>query len=117
MLSKNNCNISKCKFMVELFFKRGSSQLLSCTTNLRRPEECHLMFFFHFQGAFSCLDSARLGIAFGCLGAAEFCYETARQYTLDRYVWSWDYTEYIYIYIYTRNRQVFAAVATLGFTH
>lgn len=36
------------------------------------------------SGPFSCLNSARFGIAFGALGAAEFCFETARQYTLDR---------------------------------
>jgi len=32
----------------------------------------------------SCLSSARLGIAWGALGAAETCWHTARQYTLDR---------------------------------
>ena len=36
-------------------------------------------------GPFSCLNSARFGIAFGALGAAEFCFHTARQYTLDRH--------------------------------
>ena len=36
-------------------------------------------------GPFSCLNSARFGIAFGALGAAEFCYAAARQYTLDRH--------------------------------
>jgi glutaryl-CoA dehydrogenase len=36
-------------------------------------------------GPFSCLNSARFGIAFGALGAAEFCVETARQYVLDRH--------------------------------
>jgi glutaryl-CoA dehydrogenase len=35
-------------------------------------------------GPFGCLNSARYGIAWGALGAAEFCLETARQYTLDR---------------------------------
>jgi glutaryl-CoA dehydrogenase len=35
-------------------------------------------------GPFSCLNSARFGIGFGALGAAEFCYAAARQYTLDR---------------------------------
>ncbi len=33
---------------------------------------------------FSCLNSARFGISFGALGAAEFCYDTARRYVLDR---------------------------------
>src|SRR5207237_8375540 len=35
-------------------------------------------------GPFGCLDSARYGIAWGALGAAEFCWHAARQYTLDR---------------------------------
>jgi len=36
------------------------------------------------KGPFTCLNSARYGIAWGALGAAEFCYQTARQYVLDR---------------------------------
>lgn len=36
------------------------------------------------KGPFSCLNSARFGIAWGALGAAEFCWHAARQYTLDR---------------------------------
>jgi len=36
------------------------------------------------KGPFSCLNKARYGIAWGALGAAEFCFHTARQYTLDR---------------------------------
>eukprot|EP00058_Branchiostoma_floridae_P017112 XP_002602600.1 hypothetical protein BRAFLDRAFT_281524 [Branchiostoma floridae] len=35
-------------------------------------------------GPFGCLNNARFGISWGTLGAAEFCLETARQYTLDR---------------------------------
>ena len=37
------------------------------------------------KGPFTCLNSARYGIAWGALGAAEFCWHTARQYTLDRH--------------------------------
>ena len=33
---------------------------------------------------FACVNSARYGISWGALGAAEFCFETARQYSLDR---------------------------------
>lgn len=33
---------------------------------------------------FACLNSARYGISWGSLGAAEFCFESARQYALDR---------------------------------
>ena len=36
------------------------------------------------KGPFTCLNSARYGIAWGALGAAEFCWHTSRQYTLDR---------------------------------
>ena len=36
------------------------------------------------KGPFTCLDSARFGIAWGALGAAEDCYRRARQYVLDR---------------------------------
>merc|ERR550532_2078751 len=35
-------------------------------------------------GPFSCLNSARLGIAWGVLGAAESCMDVTRQYTMDR---------------------------------
>ncbi|WP_462380296.1 acyl-CoA dehydrogenase [Pseudomonas sp. Marseille-QA0892] len=36
------------------------------------------------KGPFTCLNSARYGISWGALGAAEFCWHTARQYTMDR---------------------------------
>lgn len=36
------------------------------------------------KGPFSCLNKARFGIAWGALGAAEFCWHAARQYCLDR---------------------------------
>ncbi|WPZ01489.1 acyl-CoA dehydrogenase [Idiomarina sp. OXR-189] len=36
------------------------------------------------KGPFSCLNKARYGIAWGSLGAAEFCWHAARQYTLER---------------------------------
>jgi glutaryl-CoA dehydrogenase len=36
------------------------------------------------KGPFSCLNKARYGIAWGSMGAAAFCWEAARRYTLDR---------------------------------
>ncbi|MEC8806797.1 MAG: acyl-CoA dehydrogenase [Pseudomonadota bacterium] len=36
------------------------------------------------KGPFSCLNKARYGIAWGTLGAAQFCYDAARSYTLER---------------------------------
>ena len=48
------------------------------------PEENRLPGAKGLNGPFSCLNSARLGIAWGALGAAETCWHTALNYTLDR---------------------------------
>ncbi|WP_137925154.1 acyl-CoA dehydrogenase [Cupriavidus sp. 2SB] len=48
------------------------------------PEENIMPNVSGLKGPFTCLNSARYGIAWGALGAAEFCWHTARQYTLDR---------------------------------
>jgi glutaryl-CoA dehydrogenase len=48
------------------------------------PEENLLPSVKGLRGPFSCLNSARYGIAWGSLGAAEFCWHAARNYTLDR---------------------------------
>ncbi|CAM8651378.1 CaiA Acyl-CoA dehydrogenases [Oxalobacteraceae bacterium] len=52
--------------------------------NVFVPEENMLPNVRGLKGPFTCLNSARYGIAWGALGAAEFCWHTARQYTLDR---------------------------------
>lgn len=48
------------------------------------PEENLLPNASGLSGPFGCLNKARYGIAWGVLGAAEFCWHAARQYTLDR---------------------------------
>jgi glutaryl-CoA dehydrogenase len=48
------------------------------------PEENLMPGVKGLRGPFTCLNSARYGIAWGALGAAEDCWHTARQYTLDR---------------------------------
>ncbi len=48
------------------------------------PEENKFPTVKGLTGPFSCLNSARYGIAWGVLGAAEFCWHQARNYTLDR---------------------------------
>ncbi len=48
------------------------------------PEENAFPEVRGLKGPFTCLNSARYGIAWGALGAAEFCFETARRYTLER---------------------------------
>ncbi|KVE35356.1 acyl-CoA dehydrogenase [Burkholderia sp. TSV86] len=49
------------------------------------PEENRLPHVSGLRGPFTCLNSARYGIAWGALGAAESCWHTARQYVLDRH--------------------------------
>jgi glutaryl-CoA dehydrogenase len=48
------------------------------------PAENELPNVQGLKGPFACLNSARYGIAWGALGAAESCWHTARQYVLDR---------------------------------
>ena len=48
------------------------------------PEENAFPEVRGLKGPFTCLNSARFGIAWGALGAAEFCYESARRYVLER---------------------------------
>ncbi len=48
------------------------------------PEESLLPNVAGLAGPFGCLNMARYGIAWGAMGAAEFCWHAARQYTLDR---------------------------------
>jgi glutaryl-CoA dehydrogenase len=48
------------------------------------PEDNRLPNVEGLKGPFGCLNAARYGIAWGALGAAEFCWHAARQYTMDR---------------------------------
>lgn len=48
------------------------------------PEENRFPEVGGLKGPFSCLNNARYGIAWGALGAAEFCWHAARSYALDR---------------------------------
>ena len=49
------------------------------------PEENIFPDIVGLAGPFGCLNKARYGIAWGALGAAEFCWHAARKYTLDRH--------------------------------
>lgn len=48
------------------------------------PDENLLPNIEGLGGPFGCLNNARFGISFGAIGAAEFCWHAARQYTMDR---------------------------------
>ena len=53
-------------------------------TDVEVPEENLLPNVKGLGGPFGCLNKARYGIAWGSMGAAEFCWEAGRQYTMDR---------------------------------
>ena len=50
------------------------------------PEENLLPHVKGLRGPFSCLNKARYGIAWGAMGAAEYCWQAARDYAMDRVV-------------------------------
>ncbi|MFN4289450.1 MAG: acyl-CoA dehydrogenase [Permianibacter sp.] len=52
--------------------------------NVFVPEENMFPEIEGLKGPFGCLNMARYGISWGAMGAAEFCWHAARQYTLDR---------------------------------
>uniref|UniRef100_K7G0W0 Glutaryl-CoA dehydrogenase, mitochondrial n=1 Tax=Pelodiscus sinensis TaxID=13735 RepID=K7G0W0_PELSI len=66
------------------FSLRASTTGMILMEDVEVPEENLLPHVSGLMGPFGCLNNARYGIAWGALGAAEFCLETARQYVLDR---------------------------------
>nr|XP_033781390.1 glutaryl-CoA dehydrogenase, mitochondrial [Geotrypetes seraphini] len=66
------------------FSLRASATGMILMEDVEVPQENLLPNVSGLAGPFGCLNNARYGIAWGALGAAEFCLQTARQYTLDR---------------------------------
>lgn len=66
------------------FSLRASITGMIFMDNVHVPKENMLPKAKGLGGPFGCLNNARYGIAWGSLGAAEFCYETARSYVLSR---------------------------------
>ena len=66
------------------FALRASTTGQIFMTDVFIPDDHVLPLAQSFRGPFSCLNMARYGIAWGAMGAAEFCWYAARQYTLDR---------------------------------
>jgi glutaryl-CoA dehydrogenase len=66
------------------FSLRASDTGMIFMDNVRVPAANHLKNVSGLAGPFGCLNKARYGIAWGSLGAAEFCMEQARTYTLER---------------------------------
>jgi glutaryl-CoA dehydrogenase len=66
------------------FSLRASATGMIFMDEVRIPKENEFPVVQGLKGPFSCLNRARYGISWGVLGAAEACFEQARQYTLDR---------------------------------
>jgi glutaryl-CoA dehydrogenase len=66
------------------FSLRASDTGSIMMSDVKVPKENMFTTVKGLKGPFSCLNNARFGIAWGTLGAAEFCLHQARQYTLDR---------------------------------
>jgi glutaryl-CoA dehydrogenase len=66
------------------FSLRASSTGEIAMDNVFVPEDHRLPNVEGLKGPFGCLNRARYGIAWGVLGAAEFCWHAARRYTLER---------------------------------
>ena len=66
------------------FSLRASVTGMVMMQDVEVPEEAMLPGVAGLKGPFSCLNNARFGIAWGALGAAEFCWQAAREYTLQR---------------------------------
>lgn len=69
------------------FSLRASDTGAIMLQNVKVPKENMFETVKGLKGPFSCLNNARFGIAWGVLGAAEFCFHQARQYTIDRYLY------------------------------
>jgi glutaryl-CoA dehydrogenase len=66
------------------FSLRASTTGMIMMDNVMVPEDAMLPGVKGLRGPFSCLNNARYGIAWGSLGAAEFCWHAARDYTMQR---------------------------------
>jgi glutaryl-CoA dehydrogenase len=68
------------------FSLRASVTGMIMMDNVMVPEDAMLPGVKGLRGPFSCLNNARYGIAWGALGAAEFCWQAARDYTMQRFM-------------------------------
>lgn len=83
ILEKNMDGLT-CPVMHGKFSLRASLTGEIIMDNVFVPAENELPIADGLSGPLGCLDSARYGIAWGVLGAAEFCWHASRQYVLDR---------------------------------
>ncbi len=78
------------------------------------PEENLMPGVEGLKGPFGCLNNARLGIAWGSLGAAEACWHAAREYTMDRKQFGRPLAQNQLIQLKLANMQTEISLALLG---
>ena len=83
-IARKGCKGLEAKVLEGKFALRASTTGQIFMTDVFIPDDHVLPLAQSFKGPFSCLNIARYGIAWGAMGAAEFCWHAARQYTLDR---------------------------------
>lgn len=83
IVEKNTKGLSVNKILGKLSLRAASvGEIL--LDNVKIPQENHLPLADGLSAPLSCLDNARYSIAWGALGAAEFCWFAARDYVLKR---------------------------------
>ncbi len=83
VLEKGMKGLSAPKIEGKMSLRASSTGMISLQ-DVPVPEDNILPGVSGLKGPFSCLNKARYGIGWGALGAAEFCFEAARNYTLER---------------------------------
>jgi glutaryl-CoA dehydrogenase len=83
VLDKGMAGLSAPKIKGKLSLRASTTGMI-VMDDVRLPAEALLPGVAGMKGPFGCLNRARYGISWGCLGAAEFCLAAARQYGLDR---------------------------------
>ena len=83
ILEKDMAGLSTAKIEGKFSLRASPTGIVSME-DVFVPSENELPNVSGLKGPFGCLNKARLGIGWGALGAAEFCWHAARQYVLDR---------------------------------
>jgi len=83
VLDKGMAGLSAPKIAGKLSLRASTTGMI-VMEDVRLPASALLPNVEGIKGPFGCLNRARFGISWGALGAAEFCYQAARQYGLDR---------------------------------
>ena len=84
ILERRDANGLETPYLDGKFALRASATGMIFMDQVFVPEDKVLPEVQSFKGPFTCLNSARYGIAWGVMGAAEFCWEKSLEYTLDR---------------------------------